>query len=311
MSILTKRVTEDVGQQARLLGDWEQRYIQLSPGQFEGSVIELELGRLKLAREQMNTVVHQVAAPMPRMVGLSLPVNKCRLQHLDWRQNIHNGRVLMMPTSKYHGVTSTYSDILVLSVDQELLYDHAHGLGVECRDAMPRALVLPPGFKEFALQLFSDAVECAGRFKVAERRREVLDILATSICAASVAPSVSWRSDRNSIVNNACDAVAEVGVGNASLHTMCIGANVSLRILQQAFQEIIGISPLRWLKLARLNAAKHDLLNSPGRSVTEVALAYAFTHFGRFSAEYRSIFYEAPRDTTKRRSFVARVTENA
>ena len=73
------------------------------------------------------------------------------------------------------------------------------------------------------------------------------------------------------------------------------------RTLNEHFRSFLDISPMRYFRLLRLSAAREALLTGrPGTSFTEVAKSYEFNHFGRFSAQYRHAFGEAPSETLKR-----------
>lgn len=76
---------------------------------------------------------------------------------------------------------------------------------------------------------------------------------------------------------------------------------VSPRALQLAFQVHRGESPRSVLGGVRLDQARERLLLAvPGATVTDVALACGFSHFGRFAAAYRRRFGETPSETLHR-----------
>ena len=58
---------------------------------------------------------------------------------------------------------------------------------------------------------------------------------------------------------------------------------------------------MRYLRRARLVRVRQALLAARGdETVTHVALAWGFTHLGRFALEYRSLFGESPSETLRR-----------
>jgi AraC family transcriptional regulator, ethanolamine operon transcriptional activator len=71
---------------------------------------------------------------------------------------------------------------------------------------------------------------------------------------------------------------------------------MSERSIEMLFKEAYGISPRTWSQIARLNAARQDLLESDSADVrvSDVAVRWGFFHFGRFSAAYRQLFGELP-----------------
>jgi hypothetical protein len=68
--------------------------------------------------------------------------------------------------------------------------------------------------------------------------------------------------------------------------------------------EFLGVSPIRYLLLQRLNRARAALRRATPStaSVAEVARNNQFLEFGRFAVTYRSIFSESPSTTLQRDS---------
>jgi AraC-like DNA-binding protein len=88
-----------------------------------------------------------------------------------------------------------------------------------------------------------------------------------------------------------------------SSRSLCQATHMSERSIEMLFKEVYGISPRTWSQLARLNAARQELLRADVRivSVTAVATRWGFYHFGRFSAAYRRLFGEVPSATIHNR----------
>jgi AraC-like DNA-binding protein len=85
-----------------------------------------------------------------------------------------------------------------------------------------------------------------------------------------------------------------------TLEDMAEASGISSRGLQLAFRDWRGTTPLSFWRDARLTRAHADLLAAaPGTTVTEIALRWGFTHFGRFSQLYRARYGMCPRDTLK------------
>lgn len=77
---------------------------------------------------------------------------------------------------------------------------------------------------------------------------------------------------------------------------ICTAIGVSDRTLRTCCHEHLGTSPKRFLVLRRLNLARRALLDAKptASTVTEIAMQFGFWQFGRFAAEYRSLFGELP-----------------
>lgn len=76
---------------------------------------------------------------------------------------------------------------------------------------------------------------------------------------------------------------------------------VSVRTLNRAFHRHLGVTPVAYLRSARLAGARRDL--ETGRpvstTVTAVAIRWGFNDLGRFAAAYRDEYGETPRATLR------------
>ncbi|MGV9711445.1 helix-turn-helix transcriptional regulator [Gordonia sp. NPDC003424] len=78
-------------------------------------------------------------------------------------------------------------------------------------------------------------------------------------------------------------------------------AGVGVRALQKRFQAAVGVSPLVYVRNARLERVRAEL-ESGSDSVTDVAAKWGFYHSGRFAQQYRDRFGELPSATAKQAS---------
>ncbi len=101
-------------------------------------------------------------------------------------------------------------------------------------------------------------------------------------------------------VRCALDLVEAEPANAWTLPKLAKAAGVAPRTLQKQFRRVLGKSPLNVIREARLARARGELLRG-GASVTEVAVSCGFGHFGRFSADYRTRYGEAPSATLRRR----------
>lgn len=80
---------------------------------------------------------------------------------------------------------------------------------------------------------------------------------------------------------------------------LCARLNVSPAGLTEAFRQVIGTAPHRFLKLRRLamvRAVLRQRQDTPAL-VKTVALDHGFWHLGQFSADYRAMYGETPSET--------------
>lgn len=86
------------------------------------------------------------------------------------------------------------------------------------------------------------------------------------------------------------------------INELCNAAGVSERALRYAFDDLLGVSPNRYLSMLRLCTACKNLTLSDAsrRSVKSVALSCGLWDLSRFADHYRRVFGERPRDTLMR-----------
>lgn len=85
------------------------------------------------------------------------------------------------------------------------------------------------------------------------------------------------------------------------MRDLCHATGVGVRTVQRCFKQRFGRSVTSYLKAARLDAARRDLIAThPSRdSVTTIALRNGCSHLGRFSSEYRERFGQLPSETLR------------
>jgi AraC-like DNA-binding protein len=86
-----------------------------------------------------------------------------------------------------------------------------------------------------------------------------------------------------------------------SLEQLVEHANVSERTLLEGFKRYRDVSPMKLLKLTRLDYVHLALKEADAATsnVTDLAMASGFSQMGKFSTEYKERFGESPSETLK------------
>lgn len=89
------------------------------------------------------------------------------------------------------------------------------------------------------------------------------------------------------------------------LAEICTAIGVSERTLRLCCQEHLGMGPVRYLWLRRMNLSRRALLraNSAVTTVAQIAMDHGFWELGRFSVQYRALFGEAPSRTLRESAY--------
>ncbi|MFD6289666.1 AraC family transcriptional regulator [Streptomyces sp. NPDC060205] len=104
-------------------------------------------------------------------------------------------------------------------------------------------------------------------------------------------------------VKRAVEAMHSMPQHPFTVGELALLSGVSVRRLQEAFQQYVGMTPLAYLTDVRLIRAHDELRRgTPGEvNVSEVAHRWSFGHLGRFASRYRARFGELPSQTLRSR----------
>jgi len=110
------------------------------------------------------------------------------------------------------------------------------------------------------------------------------------------------RQAHSLIVRKAEDYVLAQAGGPVGLSDLCRVAAASERALENAFKEMVGMTPVAYLTRVRLHRVREALLKSTQGSTTVSveALKWGFWHFGEFSRAYKGCFGELPSETLRK-----------
>lgn len=114
------------------------------------------------------------------------------------------------------------------------------------------------------------------------------------------------RQHYSNIVSLAEKHVMENEDARYYVSDLCKAAATSERTLQYAFNTIMAMTPVAYLRRLRLHRARRELrLAEPdSTSVTVVALNWGFSHLGEFARDYKKCFGERPSETLEQFSGV-------
>jgi transcriptional regulator GlxA family with amidase domain len=144
-----------------------------------------------------------------------------------------------------------------------------------------------------------------GRKERVAAQVELLErLLATLGAASDFEPTRSERTRQahSLIVKVAEDHALSRLDDHLYVTDLCRAAGVSERTLENAFKEIMGLTPMNYLVRLRLHRVRQALLAATQGSstVSAEALKWGFWHFGEFSRAYKECFGELPSDTLRR-----------
>lgn len=128
-------------------------------------------------------------------------------------------------------------------------------------------------------------------------KRAILEAATTAV--ANTGPSEIHVSSPLRLVRRAQEFIEVSGAVPVHLSDLVNSLRVSRSSLHRAFDEVLGVSPVAYLRHRRLCEARIQLREraNSAATVADVAFEQGFSDFGRFSRYYRSLFGEHPSET--------------
>src|SRR5262245_32314608 len=109
------------------------------------------------------------------------------------------------------------------------------------------------------------------------------------------------RDDRRAIVALVEDYLHANRHAPPPVSRLCRAVGLSERALRNAFYDVHGVGPKRWMRDARLHDVHRALERASAgtATVTGIATAHGFYELGRFAATYKEAFGQSPSATLR------------
>jgi AraC-like DNA-binding protein len=283
-------------------------------GEFGGRLTWLNLGGLHVLRGRENLPRIGFVALPPAHANISFPASEqssltyCGL-------GLNPGDVVFHALGeRAHQRTVGEADWCMISLAPEPLAACSKALtGQSVRPPSEGHVIVPaPSVSKALLNLLSKAC------RLAETRRELianpevaraleqelLHALVNCLSAENADRISRWRQRHAEIMVRFEEVLATRSGPHLNLSELCTAIDVPDRTLRLCCAKFLGMSPIRYYLLRRLNMARSALrrANPETASVAEIARDHQFSELGRFAVAYRAIFGETPSSTLRRAS---------
>lgn len=306
---------EDVTLQSAALDGWNASYAQLETGRYMGSTRDVRFEGMQLFCETNNVAIaqHGTAWAGSYVFGMPLAMGE--------RPGAFNGvswtgdDVVAMRGTNEFDLRLPTSKMMAIAIDCELLQEYSWLVEhVDIRNWLvrgPQVLQLEPGQATSIAQALRAALDAsfddpAIADSPQARSAIIQHGLATVmpiVLQNQALPRVTLSAfGRHQVVKRSREYILEHIDSPIQMIDLCRELRVSRRTLQYSFQDVLGVNPIAYLRVLRLNGARHDLFRAKaaGLQVKDVVARWGFWHLSRFSAEYRQMFQELPSDTLRR-----------
>jgi AraC family ethanolamine operon transcriptional activator len=307
-------LTSDMDELAKFLVHKNRRYTQLQPGKLESNYNEVSLNNVQIFKESIGIGARVEAAP----AQFYLPFGYISPCSGDYRFCGHKGEdnSLIQASGGIWDISfnkrldyictafnrdyfySSYQLLTQQEVPEEFLVSkvtqttlqHSAAFSLGLTNTIQKIFVNPKLLtKDKAVNLLSSQV-----------LKLTLDALIPSI---DLCLPLKVQPKRIQGTKRVIEYLQQYPEQLPDIQSLCKIANLSERSLQYGFLEHLGVTPIQYLRIVRLNGARRDLIAATvdTTKVIDIALDWGFMEFGRFSKEYKQLFNELPSQTLRSR----------
>ena len=308
-----RRVTRsrDADEQAHNLSQWDQRYDQLSPGPFEGSVTELWLPKTQVFVESANRQLRQTCAAWPRSVWFGIPAARDGMMAMGGKALASQAVCVRDGGAEFDLITAPDFNLFGIVVDRLAFADYLENTVHQDLDRLLRqgdVRNLAPGHKEALCAtlagILADAEGPAASpgDTAEELQQRIFDALAAMLTGQHSQPAVASRTrlQHQQLVDKLRRFVLDHPEQPPAIPELCAHLHVSRRALQNCVEDITGLPPLAYMRSLRLNEVRRELRYGEGRRpISSVAYDWGFTHMSQFARDYKRMFGELPSESAR------------
>lgn len=313
LSVTTARVNDFEGFREAVHGSHVD-VMQLERGKLHGSLTHVGIGNFSLSIGSFSAGIRtqRTSKEQKLIVGMLLGSTN-RVTH--WSYDMQPGDVLVIPPSIDHDGRffgpSSYAAIRLDLTDVAGIFGGETDLADPATWTAKNHYKANPSIGSVAIHRLRKIVSSLAdpNIDLSEQsadfwRRSITDAMMATVMHSLPSDNSGLPLSAIRLVRNVEHYVDTVGVRPVHISEICAEFGVSRRSLHRAFDEVLGMGPVTFLRYKRL-CWIHSVLreSDPAQTtVAEVALQHGFIELGRFAHYYHMLFGEHPSETLRSHS---------
>lgn len=311
------RIDTSLGCDTRSFGDWHRELdgtlLQLDPGVFRGDSHIIDLHDVLLVKRKSNLRYFDCVS-MPGFINFVFPLSTPgptfadESKYSEVKQVVFNDGIDSCSCSVYPEKFQSIVAAVKLNTIEDYLNPEEAGIFLS-RLNSPEKIVVEKRHKEaaaqFVHQMYKKIIESCemspnNKVLVGQYSKLIILYLFEYISnSKEKAGTLSSASNYEKILDRALHYIVHQDGAPISMEQLSQEIYASKRSIQYAFSKLVGMTPMEFCKLARLNAIKSDLMDRGGNDVvvSHILHKYHISNSGRFRQEYFNFFGEYPKDT--------------
>jgi len=291
--------------QSALSSLWDVKFTQAKAGDLEIRLQSTKIDRCLLYKSSSNIPLICTGIRTPNVVTISPISSTCERGKYRGRQ-LQAGQLLVMDPGgdAFQQIAANHQQTAV-SIPIDLLDRIARAeYGIDHGSYWNWRVLTPPPHQSDTLRQTLESIVSGASHHYTGANADVrfAEMIFAMVRDRSQERSRPSKQDnRQLIVRKAEEFIRSRLSTPPSILELCEITGAGRRALFYAFDEFLGLSPIAYLKSARLHEARRRMIASDEpHCVQRVARDLNFTHLGQFSIDYLRVFGESPSKTVKR-----------
>lgn len=306
----TTLVAEDAADQADYISLWQQEYAQLSAGNFHGRIDELRSGPLQIFREFSHQETWQTCQPWNGSIWFGIPARDSGDNLRFNGQSVPSCSILLSAGGQEFTLR-TPENFCIYGIVIDKNYLHLRYQALFDAELPPHwkiasAIGMESERHHMLCRAVEELLQHAREHPDTLKRSQYIDIVIDQLLIGIQLSGSAATPDReNSMMRHALrvQQARLLALDNHSQHhtveALCQNLHITRRTLQNSFQEVMGMSPLHFIRSLRLNAVRQALRSEERveESIQDLAAEWGFLNLSHFSYDYKRLFGETPSQT--------------
>jgi AraC family ethanolamine operon transcriptional activator len=285
--------------------EWNQRYVQLSPGKMRSALVEYSAPGLHVFRKWMSEqVVQQGGLPAGRICFALAPQHAEGLPRMQGREFHGDSLFVLRGGDDFTLHRPKGMELLAVTFDEDAflrLLDEGPR-PVQARTLLARRhLRVSASALQRMLRALDALAAAPGNAHGAAPWHVAFEAVRALVDGAAGEEQGLASAHAGFIVARCQAIVGRHGAEPPDIEALCRALKTSRRTLQNSFRQVADTTASDYLRCVRLHAVRRALLSTPRShlGISQSALDQGFTHFGRFTAQYKALFHELPSATAR------------
>ena len=278
-------------------------HYQLAPGDFYGELTQIISDPVIISTHSMNLSLLQSGIGVEGYTTFLTPGNM--LQDFSWREYRLTGkRIGILKSGEQHfGITPSNFFATPVSLSNsyfnELILKYGYDANIYKLIQQKGAIDLKP---EDAFQIQQMVIALCNSKKLDS---DLMTIALPELILKSIARITDELPKQNSrprdiVFSKSLAYIHQRLDQKTTTSEICSDIKISERSLRYIFKEMIGLSPMKYIKFIKLNKVRKDIRKAKAdMDINVIANKWGFNHSGQFAADYKKLFDEFPSQTLK------------